>query len=110
MAKVTEEQVERTRDLIAAIPPGRVRTYGDIAADAGLSSPRLTAWVLRTDGGGLPWFRVITATGRPAASVRSRQLELLAAEGVPIVDGRVDLRSARLRPEEAGEPAPDGLG
>lgn len=96
MAAITEEQVELVRALIAAIPPGRVRTYGDIADEAGLPSPRLTSWVLRTDGGDLPWHRVITASGRPAAPVRRRQLELLAAEGVPIVDDRVVLRRCRI--------------
>ena len=29
------------RALIEAIPPGRVRTYGDIAGELGLSSPRI---------------------------------------------------------------------
>ena len=49
MAKVTEEQVEAVRALIEAIPPGRVRTYGDIAGELGLSSPRIVGWVMRTD-------------------------------------------------------------
>ena len=41
MARVTEEQVEAVRALVAAIPAGRVSTSGDIAAEAGLSSPRI---------------------------------------------------------------------
>lgn len=41
MAPVTDEQVELVRSLVAAIPLGRVSTYGDIAALAGLSSPRI---------------------------------------------------------------------
>lgn len=32
MAPVTDEQVELVRSLVAAIPLGRVSTYGDIAA------------------------------------------------------------------------------
>ena len=95
MPAVTEEQVELARDLIAAVPPGSVTTYGDVAAADGLSSPRLTAWVLRTDGHDLPWWRVIAASGRPSVKPPERQLDRLRDEGVPIVDGRVLLRECR---------------
>ena len=89
MAPVTDEQVERVRALVAAIPSGRVVTYGDIAAVAGLSSPRIVGWIMRTDSSDLPWHRVITASGRPARHLTTRQLELLRAEGVLAVDGRI---------------------
>ncbi|OBG74276.1 DNA methyltransferase [Mycobacterium sp. E2462] len=95
MAPVTDEQVERVRGLVAAVPPGRVVTYGDIAAVAGLSSPRIVGWIMRTDSSDLPWHRVITASGRPAQHLRTRQLELLRAEGVLAVDGRVPLDAVR---------------
>lgn len=97
MAAVTDEQVELVRALICAIPPGRVATYGDIAAAAGLSSARTVGWVLRVDGADLPWHRVIRASGQPAAHLKTEQLERLRTEGVLAVDGRVDLRSARHR-------------
>src|ERR1700742_806779 len=87
VAQVTEEQVELVRSLVAAIPSGRVSTYGDIAAVAGLSSPRIVGWIMRTDSSDLPWHRVITASGRPARHLTSRQLELLRAEGVVAGDG-----------------------
>ncbi|GBE65613.1 DNA methyltransferase [Mycobacterium sp. MFM001] len=95
MAKVTDEQVERVRDLVAAIPPGRVATYGDIASAAGLSSPRIVGWIMRTDSSDLPWHRVITASGRPARHLATRQLELLRTEGVLADDGRVKLAEVR---------------
>ena len=95
MAPVTDRQVERVRALVAAIPSGRVVTYGDIAAVAGLSSPRIVGWVMRTDSSDLPWHRVITASGRPARHLTSRQLELLRAEGVLAVDDRVALDEVR---------------
>lgn len=96
MAATTEEQVERVRALVAAIPAGRVATYGDIAAAAGLSSARTVGWIMRTDSADLPWHRVIGATGRPAAHLAGKQLRLLGDEGCPILDGRVDLRHARF--------------
>ena len=95
MAPVTDEQVERVRALVAAIPPGRVATYGDIATIAGLSSARIVGWIMRTDSSDLPWHRVITASGRPASHLTTRQLELLRAEGVLAVGGRVALRELR---------------
>ena len=96
MAAVTEEQVERVRSLIASIPPGMVSTYGDLAAAAGLSSPRIVAWILRTDSADLPWFRVVPVSGRPAQSVANRQLARLRDDGTPIVDGRVVMAAARV--------------
>ena len=95
MAPVTDAQVERVRRLVASIPPGRVATYGDIASAAELSSPRIVGWVMRTDSSDLPWHRVITASGRPAAHLSTRQLELLRAEGVLATDGRVNLAEKR---------------
>ncbi|MBV8177331.1 MAG: MGMT family protein [Mycobacterium sp.] len=95
MALVTDEQVERVRALVASIPAGRVATYGDIAAAARVSSPRIVGWIMRTDSSDLPWHRVITASGRPAKHLTTRQLELLRAEGVLAVDGRVALDEIR---------------
>ncbi len=95
MAPITDDQVERVRALVASIPSGRVATYGDIASAAGLSSPRIVGWIMRTDSSDLPWHRVITASGRPAAHLVSRQLELLRTEGVLADDGRVPLREVR---------------
>ena len=95
MAPVTDEQVERVRALVASIPAGRVATYGDIATAAQLSSPRIVGWIMRTDSSDLPWHRVITASGRPAKHLTTRQLELLRAEGVLAVDGKVPLGEIR---------------
>lgn len=95
MAAITEDQVETVRALVALIPAGRVSTYGDIAEQAGLSSPRIVGWIMRTDSSDLPWHRVIPASGRPAPHLATRQLERLRAEGVLAADGRVPLREYR---------------
>jgi alkylated DNA nucleotide flippase Atl1 len=95
MAPVTDEQVENVRALVASIPVGRVATYGDIADAAGLSSARIVGWIMRTDSSDLPWHRVLGASGRPAAHIATRQLELLRAEGVLAIDGRVRLSEVR---------------
>ncbi|WP_067572464.1 MGMT family protein [Nocardia acidivorans] len=91
----TDADIERVRELVAAIPPGRVATYGDIAAAAGLSTPRTVGWIMRTDSADLPWHRVLRANGTPAPHLAHRQLRELAAEGCPVLDDRVDLQRAR---------------
>ncbi|CAN5452571.1 MGMT family protein [soil metagenome] len=95
MAPITDDQVERVRALVASIPSGKVSTYGDIATAADLSSPRIVAWIMRTDSSDLPWHRVIRASGLPAPHLATRQLERLRAEGVLATDGRVPLRDVR---------------
>jgi len=95
VSAVTDDDVERVRALVAAIPPGKVATYGDIANAAGLASARIVGWIMRIDSADLPWHRVIRSSGRPARHLRSRQLELLRAEGVLAVDGKVALGDVR---------------
>lgn len=83
---------------IAAIPPGRVASYGAIAARAGLPGrARLVGRLLGEvpDGMELPWFRVLRASGQVAMPPGSRgfreQCRRLRAEGVEVRNGRVPL-------------------
>ena len=84
----------RTQTVLArvrAIPPGFVRSYGDVSPGA----PRFAGTVLHAaDDPGLPWHRVVRADGSLAKGARQRAL--LEAEGVPFVGERVDMRMARL--------------
>lgn len=87
---------ERILDMVAAVPPGRVATYGDIAARAGTPSPRLVGRVLaELSDEGTPWYRILRANGTPAPHLLAEQCALLRAEGVVTVGGRVDLRRYR---------------
>jgi len=95
---VSEELHERVREIIRSIPPGRVASYGDIAAMASASTPRLVGRILSEDGHDLPWHRVIRSNGVPAQGLARRQLELLRAEGV-LADGeKVNMRKYRWHP------------
>lgn len=78
---------------VSAIPPGFVRTYGDVSPGA----PRHAGAVLSasTDPR-LPWWRVVRADGTLAKGARQRAL--LEQEGVPFDGERVALREARLPP------------
>lgn len=89
----------RMLDSVAQIPPGRVATYGDIAAMAGSRSPRLAGYVLsQLADEDTPWHRVLRADGTPAPQVAVEQVRRLRAEDVEVIDGRVDLRRFRWTP------------
>jgi len=88
----------RVYAAIAAIPRGRVASYGAIAARAGLPGrARLVGKLLGEvpDGMELPWFRVLRASGEIALPKGSRgfreQCRRLRAEGVEVKNGRVAL-------------------
>ncbi len=92
------ELAERILDLVAAVPPGRVTTYGDIAALAGTPAPRLVGRVLaELSDDDTPWHRVLRANGTPAAHLIEEQCARLRAEGVTVTAGRVNLRQYRWR-------------
>lgn len=84
---------------VADIPYGRVASYGQIAAHAGLPGcARLVGQALRDSPPelALPWHRVINAQGRISLPKSSpsyqRQIDRLATEGVEIVGGRIDMQ------------------
>jgi methylated-DNA-protein-cysteine methyltransferase related protein len=92
--------------VIAAIPPGRVSTYGEVAKLAGL--PRGARQVARALGQApaslkLPWFRVIGAGGRIAiprgtAGYRT-QIRRLRDDGVRVENGRVRMPDFQWTPD-----------
>ncbi len=88
---------------VRGIPPGFVRTYGDIHPGA----PRLVGRVLATTTARLPWHRVVRADG--AVPMGARQLDRLRREGVPLRGDRVDMRAARLPAEWAAGVCPRRL-
>lgn len=93
---VDMELAQRMLDTVAAIPPGRVSTYGDVAARAGSASPRLAGFVLaQLADEATPWHRVLRSDGTPAPHLAQEQLARLRVEGVLAVEGRVDLRRYR---------------
>ncbi|MDX1501454.1 MAG: MGMT family protein [Thermoanaerobaculia bacterium] len=97
---------------VSRVPPGRVATYGQIAAVAGLPGhARQVGYALAAlpDGSGVPWQRVINARGEVSRRsgpgwVEGYQRHLLEEEGVVFdLHGRVDLRRYRWEPDEAAE-------
>ena len=73
-------------------------TYGDVATRAGGNSARFAGWVLSNlADDALPWHRVLPVNGRPVAHLATRQLALLADEGVTSAGGVVPMSRFRLR-------------
>jgi methylated-DNA-protein-cysteine methyltransferase-like protein len=98
VASGAKPEYDTIRGIIAAIPRGRVASYGEVAARAGLPRrARLVGRVLREagDAAKLPWHRVLRADGRFAFAPGSRgfreQRARLLDEGVSVRAGRVDL-------------------
>jgi methylated-DNA-protein-cysteine methyltransferase related protein len=82
--------------VVAMIPRGQVRSYGDVARAAGFPGrARQAGYALRIlpKDLHLPWHRVVGAGGRivfPKASPHYReQSRRLRSEGVAVKDGRV---------------------
>ncbi len=95
--------ISRVLDVVESIPPGRVMTYGDVAAALGSRAARAVGQVMSHYGSEVPWWRVVRASGHPAIDHEARALEYFRAEGTPLKwsrDGvhRVDLAVARYDP------------
>jgi alkylated DNA nucleotide flippase Atl1 len=85
------ERAQRVLARVRAIPPGFVRTYGDVSPGA----PRFAGSVLfACHDPEVPWHRVVRADGTLAKGARQRRR--LRREGVPFRGERVDLRVAHL--------------
>jgi len=91
---VTDERERRIVDVIRALAPGEVVTYGDIAEVAGYPGrSRLVGRILATTDEELPWWRVVNAAGRLVPGNEHEQAAVLRGEGVVVRDGKV--REAR---------------
>jgi alkylated DNA nucleotide flippase Atl1 len=103
----------RVETVIAALRRGEVVSYGDVAAEAGFpGAARAVGAILAnpTPGQHLPWWRVVTATGRLVPGHETEHARRLGAEGVVIVGGKVaptgqTPRSARTREPRSGRTA-----
>ena len=91
--------------VVAAVPAGRVASYGQVARLAGF--PRHARFVGTTlkklpGGSALPWHRIVNAKGEiafPAGSAKWReQRDLLEAEGVEFIGDKIPLKRFQWTP------------
>ena len=108
MARTTDEFTARVLSVVRRIPPGRVATYGDVAALAG--RPRAARAVGNIMRGcsrpDVPCHRVIAAGGRLGGYGGREVLKraLLVAEGIAIIGARVPLQQYRITSSAARTP------
>ena len=98
-----ESFVERVLAVVDSIPPGRVMTYGEVAAVLGSRAARMVGQIMAHYGSDVPWWRVVRASGQPPANHEQIALPHYRAEATPLVDGdatayRIDLSTARFSP------------
>jgi methylated-DNA-protein-cysteine methyltransferase-like protein len=97
-----EERDAAFRRIVLSIPPGKVSTYGKVAAAAGYPLyHRAVARLLRVDpADSLPWHRVLGAGGviklRNDAAIEQRRR--LRMEGVKFLGQRVDMERSEHVP------------
>jgi methylated-DNA-protein-cysteine methyltransferase-like protein len=99
-------RMRRIWDTVSDIPSGRVASYGQVADIAGIPrGARQVGYALRQlpDGNGVPWHRVVQASGQIAfardSDASREQTGRLQAEGVTVVAGRVDMQAYRWQPD-----------
>ena len=97
-ALVTDSPTKRIYEAVKKIPKGKVATYGQVAELAGdkkMARAVGNALHKNPDPEGIPCYRVVNAKGELAGEFAfggaGEQAKLLEAEGVEVVDGRVDL-------------------
>ncbi len=98
--------MHRIWDTIRDIPQGSVASYGQIADIAGIPrGARQVGHALRhlPEGHGVPWHRVIQASGRIAFDKGSRpfkeQCKRLMMDDVAVIAGRVDMQKYGWQPD-----------
>jgi methylated-DNA-protein-cysteine methyltransferase-like protein len=96
---------ERVKEIIRAIPKGKVASYGQIAAYAGNPlGAKQVAYVLHASAGKdkLPWQRVINSKGMislPVGGGYETQKRLLRREGIRFgADDKIDFEIYQWNP------------
>lgn len=92
--------------VVRLIPPGKVVSYGQVAAYVGTPrAARQVGWVMRSMEGvpDYPWWRVLSNAGKITIKGNkfndaSLQRDLLEAEGIVLHDYELDMTQYRFRP------------
>ena len=96
---VTDSPTKRIYEAVKRIPAGYVTTYGQVAEMAGnkkMSRAVGNALHKNPDPDNIPCFRVVNSKGELAGAFafggEDVQAKLLRADGVEVIDGKVDLK------------------
>ena len=96
---ISDSPSKRIYEAVKKIPKGRVATYGQVAEMAGdrkMARAVGNALHKNPDPDGIPCFRVVNSKGELAGEFAfggaGVQASLLEAEGIEVVNGKVDLK------------------
>jgi methylated-DNA-protein-cysteine methyltransferase-like protein len=78
--------------VLLRLRPGDVVTYGEVAEEAGHPGAARAVGNVVASSEGLPWWRVVTSTGRLVPGHEEAQSRRLRAEGVEVRGKRVVVR------------------
>ena len=91
-----DSKQQKIWQVVSQIPPGKVASYGQVAAQAGLTrGARLVGHVLKAlpEGTTLPWHRVVNSQGKlslpVAEAVYHEQKKRLLREGIDFKNNRI---------------------
>jgi methylated-DNA-protein-cysteine methyltransferase related protein len=86
----TADFEDRVVEVLLRLQPGEVVSYGEVAAEAGFpGAARAVGTLLARTDVDVPWWRVVTATGRLVPGYEQEHARRLRAEGVEVRNGRV---------------------
>ena len=101
---ITDTPSKRIYEAVKKIPKGQVATYGQVAALAGdkkMARAVGNALHKNPDPGTIPCYRVVNAKGELAGEFafggEGAQAKLLEADGIEVVNGRVDLEKYGMK-------------
>lgn len=114
--------VEAVLELVVLVPPGKALAYGDVAELLGTGGPRQVGHVMSHYGSGVPWWRILKASGYAPEGHEAEALRHYLREGTPLLGSheaylrtgegkwRVDPTAARWAPGEDDFDRIDAIG
>lgn len=93
---VDEVLVERVLRAVEQVPPGRVVSYGDVAALVGIG-PRQVGSIMRHWGGNVTWWRVTSHAGDFGGDLLARARPHWDDEGIRVKPNGLGCRIADYR-------------
>jgi alkylated DNA nucleotide flippase Atl1 len=104
------EYVEAVLAIVRLVPAGSAVSYGDVAELLGSGGPRQVGSVMSHYGSGVPWWRILRASGHAPEGHEAEALRHYRQEGTALLGSheaylrtgegswRVDLAAARWVP------------
>ncbi len=87
--------IERVLRCVELVPPGRVASYGAIAAICGIG-PRQAGSIMKAYGHDVSWWRITNAAGDLPAGLLPRALPHWDAEGIRVKPNGLGCRYAEF--------------